>query len=214
EQGTMSPRNVQPSEVASGPSWPVLLAPQHHTVSSAKSAQLWAPPAAMAVTFFSLFTFTGGEENEKVPFPSWPLSLAPQHHIVPSVKRAQLWAPPVAMAATLLSPMSTGLGEQGTASPTSQTRDGGALGPSWCHKFSPQHHTVPSAKRAQLWLPPSKPALGDSRTPVALAAIAVTLLSPVTVWGVEELSVVPFPSWPSELTPQQDTVLSAKRAQL
>jgi hypothetical protein len=49
---------------------------------------------------------------------------------------------------------------------------------------------------------------------VALAAIAVTLLSPVTVWGVEELSVDPFPSSPEALFPQQETVLSVKRAQL
>jgi len=49
---------------------------------------------------------------------------------------------------------------------------------------------------------------------VALAAMAVTLLSPVTVWGVEEFCVVPFSSWPTKLAPQQDTVLLAKRAQL
>src|SRR3954468_914295 len=54
------------------PSWFQGSSPQAHTLPSDRSARLWAPPLATAVTEFSPPTFTGKGWPVVVPSPSWP----------------------------------------------------------------------------------------------------------------------------------------------
>ena len=61
--------------------------------------------------------------------------------------------------------------------------------PSWPDSFAPQQETIPLSRSAQVWL-----------NPVAIRAASRILLTRVGVsWSV----VVPVPSWPSPLLPQQ-----------
>ena len=62
---------VEESVVVPSPSWPKVLFPQHCTVASARSAQLWSVPAR-AVAVVSPVTGTGVKESVVVPFPNWP----------------------------------------------------------------------------------------------------------------------------------------------
>src|SRR3989442_6792136 len=74
------------------PSWPKSFSPQHRTVPSARSAQVWKPPAVTAMAVVIPVTRTGVTElNEVVAgAPSWPGSFRPQHSSVPSGNRAQV----------------------------------------------------------------------------------------------------------------------------
>jgi hypothetical protein len=55
------------------PSWPSLFIPQHLTAPPLVTAQVWAYPAAMALTpLLNPLTFTGVLLSVFVPFPSWP----------------------------------------------------------------------------------------------------------------------------------------------
>src|SRR5450759_4822627 len=63
-----------------------------------------------------------------------------------------------------------------------------------------QHLTVPPERTAQVSYPP--------------AAIAVALVIPLTVTGIELYPAVPFPSSPEALEPQHLTVPPARTAQL
>jgi hypothetical protein len=64
--------------------------------------------------------------------------------------------------------------------------------PSWPELFSPQHNTVPVGERAHVWYPPA-------------AIVAMPGPNPETPTGTELFFVVPFPSWPEVLRPQQRT---------
>src|SRR5207249_10448469 len=76
--------------------------------------------------------------------------------------------------------------------------------PSWPKSLpeptAPQHFTVPFKRSAHVW-----------RTPEPTATASV--ISP-TPTGVDELVVVPSPSWPSTFRPQHCTVPSPSSAQL
>ena len=94
---------VELSVVVPFPSCPKLLSPQHLTAPPLVSAQLWTPPAAIAVTpLCSPETSTGVELSVVVPFPSCPKALKPQHLTAPPLVSAQLWTPPAAIALTPL----------------------------------------------------------------------------------------------------------------
>ncbi len=71
--------------------------------------------------------------------------------------------------------------------------------PSWPEPLYPQHVTLPSENRAQVWMFP--------------AETAVAVVRP-TKTGVGAFIVVPLPSWPEPLYPQHATVPSESRAQV
>jgi len=73
--------------------------------------------------------------------------------------------------------------------------------PSWPERLRPQQRTPPPAATAQVWAPPA----AISTTPEA---------SPVTWTGTELFFVVPFPSWPERLSPQQLTPPDVVMAQV
>src|SRR5205807_2509007 len=73
--------------------------------------------------------------------------------------------------------------------------------PSWPQSFVPEHFTVPSARRKQLWC--HQPAV----TPTAS-------VMPLTCTEVGARLVVPSPSCPDAFAPQQRTVPSARTAQV
>src|SRR5262245_29987885 len=68
--------------------------------------------------------------------------------------------------------------------------------------FLPQHFTAPPVTIAHVWAPCSE---GGNNTAPWLAAIAVAPVRPVTVTGVDELVVVPFPNCPEPFDPEQLT---------
>ena len=71
--------------------------------------------------------------------------------------------------------------------------------------FLPQHLTLPLDRSAQAW-----PLLPEP----ALAPIATAVVIPLTVTGVVRLEVVPLPSSPPSLLPQQLIRLLERRAQV
>src|SRR6185369_5104451 len=73
------------------PSWPHSLAPQHFTVPSSRSAQLWCHHPAVTPTAPVIPpTGTGVRRRVVVPSPSCPNAFAPQQRTEPSARTAQL----------------------------------------------------------------------------------------------------------------------------
>ena len=73
------------------PSWPHSLTPQHRTVPSPRSAQLWCHhPAVTATGLLIPGTRTGIAELRDVPSPSCPNSFCPQHWTELSPRSAQV----------------------------------------------------------------------------------------------------------------------------
>src|SRR6185369_10930724 len=138
-------------------------------------------------------TVTGLERFDVPPSPSCPLALAPQQRTLPSARRPHVWACPAASATTPSSPVMRVGTFFGVLLPS----------PSWPMLLSPQHATVLSARTAHVWSAPT----AISRA-VTLPAI------PDTARGVLLSSVVPSPSWPKLLLPQQRAVPSARIAQV
>jgi hypothetical protein len=97
---------------------------------------------------------------------------------------------PVAMAATPLRP----------ATATGVSTSVVVPLPIWPWVFLPQHLTVPSPDRAQVWL--------------SLEARVLLPVSPDTGTGLALSVVVPLPSWPELFQPQQLTVQSVSNAQV
>src|SRR5438093_1596453 len=97
---------------------------------------------------------------------------------------AQVRKPP-ALTAVAVTPV-TGIGVRDRSPVTA--------GPSWPALLRPQHWSVLSGKRAQVWKPPPE--------------IATAPEIPATVTGVEALVTVPSPSWPDSFAPQQRTAPS------
>src|SRR3989304_437900 len=93
------------------PSWPSALEPQHLTPPAVVSAQVWPPPAEIALTpLSSPRTSTGARLPVVVPLPSCPKSFLPQHLTPPSVVSAQVWGLPTSTAATPLARPETSTG--------------------------------------------------------------------------------------------------------
>ena len=92
--GTLEPL-VVPS-----PNWPKMLFPQHLTAPPESSAQVWSPPAEIAIAPVRPVTLTGTFESVVVPLPNSPTTLYPQHWTVPPESRAQECWKPAAMAVT------------------------------------------------------------------------------------------------------------------
>ena len=174
------------------PDCPEELFPQHFTPPTVVRAQLWFPPAVIALTpLVKPVTSTGVELFKNVPFPNCPEVLYPQHWTPPAVVRAQVWDPPALIAVTpLVKPL---------------TETGVSLwvvvpSPNCLEELFPQHWTLPTVVRAQVW-----------KSPVA---IALTPLKPLTFTGVERLEVELSPNCPEELFPQHWTPPPVVRAQV
>jgi hypothetical protein len=73
--------------------------------------------------------------------------------------------------------------------------------PNWPQSFAPQHRAVPYPTSAQLWC----------HHPLVTA---LPYAIPATGTGVDELLVVPSPSWPNPFCPQHCTVPSRRSAQV
>src|SRR5207247_2347923 len=86
------------------PTWPGPFAPQQRTVPSARSAQLWDPPAAIATAFDSPDTAVGVVRRVVVPSPICPALLSPAHCTVPLASSQHVCAPPALTPATFDSP--------------------------------------------------------------------------------------------------------------
>lgn len=129
-------------EAVPSPSWPLVLAPQHHNVPSVRVAQVCvALPGAGADHVVDAPTCVGVVAGVVVPSPNWPPELAPQHHSVPSVRVAHVCASPVTTRSHV-APTPTWVGtSRSVVSPR----------PSWPSRLRPQHHSVPSVRRAHAW---------------------------------------------------------------
>jgi hypothetical protein len=166
--------------------------PQHQTVPSAAIAQVAPEPAAIADTPVSPSAPTGSGESSIVPLPSWPPVFSPQQRTRPLASNAQLWARPETSAVAPEIPETvTGRGDE-TIEPS----------PSWPAPLLPQQRTEP-ATRAQLNASPA-----DS--PVAAPPRSTTSIGDSMN---RKSPLLPLPSWPALLSPQQATRPAAKIAQ-
>jgi hypothetical protein len=149
----------------------------------------------MATTPLSPLTCKGMALVVTLVVPNWSKVFAPQAQTVPSERSARLYSPPAATATVLVIAVTwTGVLVEVTGVVVPR--------PSWPELLSPQAQTVPSERSARLRLSP--------------AAIAVTLIRPVTCVGflLGEEVTVPRPSWPSLFAPQAQTVPSERSARL
>ena len=104
------------------PSWPVLLLPQHCT-PPLTIAQLWASPAATAVTLLpAAIACTGVRLVAVLLLPSQPLPLLPQH-CTPPLTTAQLWVKPAAIAVATGCALAMGAAASSTSDVTIARRD-------------------------------------------------------------------------------------------
>src|SRR5207249_11318674 len=115
--------------------------------------------------------------------------LSPQHRTPPPAVAAQECPKPPAIA--------TKLSLDGFTTSVGSVCDTVLLIPSWPKRLPPQHHAVPSARRAQLCVFPP--------------AMATTLSKP-TIVGRVWVARVPSPSRPLPLKPQQNGTPTATRA--
>ena len=181
------------SVVVPSPSRPWALKPQHHAPPSSVIAQLKLLPAPMAIAPLPRpDTATGTLRRVVVPSPSWPLLLKPQHSTAPACVSAQVWYEPMFTAATPLPRPVTATGRELLAL---------APCPSWPEVPRPQHTRPRLAVMAQLISPKASSAM----TPAS---------RPTTSTGKVLEVVVPSPSWPEKLPPQQRTAPALVSAQL
>jgi hypothetical protein len=162
---------------------PPELLPQHFTVPSASKAQLRWLPAEIAVAPVSPHTGTGVDEDADVRLPSSPDELLPQHWAAPPATSAHAWLSPASIAVAPVKPWTCTGTEYWVVFPL----------PSCPAELSPQHHTAPEDRRAHVNDLPNDPPNVTATAPVRF----------VTATGVADQTVVLFPSWPYELSPQQ-----------
>jgi hypothetical protein len=168
------------------PSWLLALYPHANVAPPTFTAREWFSPAAMSPTPDPrAATCTGVTALVVDPMPSWPKPFAPQAHAVPSGLIARVCDPPAAMATAVPSDATSVGFRRSVVVPS----------PSWPASFAPHARTLPFASSARLCRAP--------------AAIATTFESPETWTGARRsAAVVPSPSCPSVLSPQDQTVPS------
>jgi hypothetical protein len=158
-------------------------APQHQRSPAAVRTQSVLAAAAMSTTPDTPGTGTGTDDaTGRLPSPSCPTVLSPQQLTVPAIVRAQVKPKPGATSATPVSPLTTTGDPESTVSPL----------PSAPPTFEPQHRTVASSSTAQVRLLPTPIDTAESMPATAVGAPS----SP---------PMVPLPSCPSKLSPQQIT---------
>ena len=145
------------------PNWPLLLFPQHLTVSSSRMVQVCEIPAEMCLAVRPTPRLTGvvgGLVNWVLfPVPSWPFLFFPQHLTVPLSKSAQEYSFP-ADTCLAVRPVPRLMGLLGgllscTKSPV----------PSCPPLFRPQHFTVLLPRSAQVWSLPGETLIRSSHFP-------------------------------------------------
>jgi hypothetical protein len=173
-----------------------------------RTAQTNFFPAARAMTPLNVplpptpVTWTGVEEPVVVPSPSWPLSFRPQQYTAPPVVRAQVCDSP---ATTPAIPDRVPL----PPTPTTWTGvDEFPVVPSPRRPSAPlpQQNTAPEPFTAQACSVPSPSAVIPVRVPEPP--------TPTTWTGVAESVVVPLPSCPLLLRPQQYMAPESSTAQV
>jgi hypothetical protein len=103
------------------------LLPQHFTPPALVSAQVWPPPAVIAVTPLARpVTSTGVLLSVVVPLPSWPAPLAPQHLTPPPLVSAHVWLEPAEIA--VIAGLTAGGGDVGGGVVTRLAADGAEVG--------------------------------------------------------------------------------------
>ena len=179
------------------PSAPEKLDPAHPTVPSAPSRHVLNDPALTSATVVPASgvpersTSVGTVWSPTAPLASWPTDPRPQHATAPPAVRAQMcwyWLD----RATMLAPSST--------EPVSVTATGTRLSslepmPSWPSELSPQQATTSSVVSAQV---NSRPAATRSMS-FPWSGVPAT----ATATGTKLAVVVPVPSSPDALVPQQ-----------
>lgn len=162
---------------------PDAFSPQHWTVRFPRTAQERYARAATAMASVIPDAATGVVTADVVPLPACPESLLPQHVTAPAARRAHVWSKPAATSTAPATPeMSTGAGSN-ASSPARSV----ATCP---RRFPPQQRTAPSSTTAHAC---SCPALRRDAPD-----------APSTGAGSGRSAVVPSPSCPSALRPQQD----------
>jgi len=132
---------VEESVLVPFPNWPQSLMPQHRTVVSPRSAQLWCHhPAVTATAPLIPLTVTWIVEPLVVPFPSCPNWFCPQQWTVPLPRSAQVWSHPALTATAPAMPATC----TGVAAVVVVPL------PSCPDSLSPQHRTVPSLSTAHV----------------------------------------------------------------
>src|SRR5687768_8405277 len=89
-------RGMLDPEIVPSPSWPSVLAPQHHATPLVASAHE-CDPAAIALNAWPPVTGTGRTRLEKVPSPRLPRELFPQQNAAPAPFNPQLCPLPAVM---------------------------------------------------------------------------------------------------------------------
>ncbi len=169
------------------PSWPEVPSPQHCTAPEVMAHAVEPPRVIVVTPVVSPVTGTGVVcEVVLVPLPRVPSVPFPQHSAAVEVMAQKVLFPP-AIFVTPVSPVTVTGVREFVVVPF----------PSCPWVLSPQHWTVPPVMRAQAELPPMAMAVGVA-------------LSPVTVTGVGELTVVPFPSCPFVFSPQHCIVVPTR----
>jgi hypothetical protein len=151
-------------------------------------------------------TRTGLRRVVVVPSPSLPSPFAPQQRRVSSAIRAQAWSRAVEISTTPCSASPFG-NSPGAKTSTGFDRFTVVPSPSRPFPLLPQQRAVPSVSRAHVDSSPAEICATPRRTLTPCSAP-----SSRTCTGERLLTVVPSPSWPAELSPQQRTVPSVINA--
>src|SRR2546430_17113024 len=110
--------------------------------------------------------------------------MTPQHCTVPFERSVQVWKPPAVTAMAVVIPV--------TRTGVTELNEVVAGSPSWPESLRPQHSSVPSGKRAQVWKPPPETAAAPP--------------TPGTATRGAGLVVGPSPSRPEAFSPHHRTV--------
>lgn len=131
-----------------------------------------------------------------VPVPSWPFALLPQQRTLPDVRSAQVWLPPAEIDTMPVSAVPAAL-----STVTGAFRWVAVPSPRRELVLRPQHRAVPLESRAHVCDVP------------ALTCVAVVIPLTAVEAKLSEV-VVPVPSWPLALLPQQRTPPEVSTAQV
>src|SRR4051794_21057565 len=192
---------VRRSRRVPSPSWPDPFRPQQLAAPSVVIPQVCDQEALRPVhapdVAAGAATGTGCGWTRWSAFPSCPSSLAPQHQAEPSVRTPQLCRPPTVTLAQVLS-VPTRTGRPATL---------GVLPiPSCPWSLSPQHHSEPSVRVAQVW---NQPVLTDAHAASRPVPVPVPTPTPVpTRTGCGLGAPRPVPSCPKLSRPQHHSVPS------
>ena len=147
------------ARTVSSPIWPWSLEPQQRTPPAVVSAQVWALPAAIALTPEIVGWAAGAVRAAVDPLPRRPLSPEPQQRTLPSVPTTQACDAPTATATAFETTSAAGGADRSVLLPS----------PSWPVPLEPQQRRPPAVVIAQVSLPPAA-TLATAQTAVLFLA--------------------------------------------